>query len=148
MSTITLTDLVGREVVSGSTAESLGKVKTLVLDRPASVVERLQVAGTKRNPELVEWRRIQSIGDDVVLVRSDDDVHESDSDADELYTRGEIDIVGSRVLDTHGFDRGTVSDLHIDATSGDVVAFLTDQGRIPAGRIRALGTYALVVDPE
>ena len=145
MSTVTLSELIDREVVSGSTAESIGEIKSLVLDRQGQRVRRVQVAGSKRSPELVEWRRIESVGSDAVLVRAETDVHDSDDNDDALYTRGEIEIVGARVLDTLGFERGAVTDLHIDAESGDVLAFMTDHGRIPTDRVESLGSYALVV---
>lgn len=146
--TTTVSDVLGRRVVSSADANELGTVDAFVLDRPASRIERVQVGGSRRKPELVEWRHIDSIGSDAVMVGASDDVHGSEVDEDELYVRGDIDVVGAQVLDTGGRLRGTVTDLHFDADDGSVVAALTDEGRIPADRIRALGTFALVVDAD
>ncbi len=145
--TIAMSDVLGRQVVSVADAETVGEVRALVLDRQASQVERLQVAGRKRSAELVDWNRIDGVGPDAVMIKAGDDVHPKEAE-DEPYVRGDIEIIGAMVLDTAGYDVGTVSDLHIDASTGEVLAAMTATGRIPAERIRSLGTFALVVDPE
>lgn len=138
--------ILGRSVVGADDALELGEVKAVVLDRAASTVQRLQVAGSKRSPEMVEWDDIENLGADAIMVRSSDSVHDSDDDADADYVRGDIEIIGARVLDTAGYAIGTVEDVTFDAASGAVIAAQTDQGTIPSDRIRSLGTYALVVD--
>ncbi len=145
--TIAVSDVLGRQVVSVADAENVGEVRALVLDHQASRVERLQVAGRKRSAELVDWNRIDGVGPDAVMIKDGGDVHPKD-DEDEPFVRGDIEIIGAMVLDTAGYDIGTVTDLHIDATTGEVMAAMTAAGRIPADRIRSLGTFALVVDPE
>lgn len=143
---IALSDLVGREVVAVATAENIGEVKAVVLDRAATRVERIQVGGRKRSPELVDWSRVERVGADAVMVASADAVHESRQDEpDDLYVRGDIAIVGARVLDVSGRLRGVVTDVHIAERSGEIRAFMTDQGRVPADAVRSLGTFALVI---
>lgn len=141
-----VSDVLGRRVVAVEDAEEIGEVKAFVLDRSGSAVRRLHVAGRKRSAELVDWNDIESVGADAVMVGSARDVSDSSREVDDEFVKGDIEILGARVLDTAGYAVGEVTDLHFDAVTGEVVAAMTDEGRIDASRIRALGTYALVVD--
>ncbi len=142
----TLSELRNRRVVALDDATEVGEVKNIVVDRTASRVERVQVAGRKRSPELVDWDRVRSVGDDAVMIASADAVHESrDEEDDDSYVRGDIPIVGAQVTTTQGFSAGEVTDLHIDTSSGDVLAAMTTEGRVSADRIKSLGTFGLII---
>lgn len=144
---IALTEVLGRKVVALDDAEDIGTFEAIVPDRAGRVIERIQIGGRKRSPELVDWDRVTSVGKDAVMVESADAAHQSREDEpDDLYVRGKIEIIGARVLDTDGFEAGEVTDLHFDTETGEITAAMTDDGRIPAERIRSLGTYALVID--
>ena len=60
--------------------------------------------------------------------------------------KGVVTMLGTRVLDVGGRRVGTVVDVEFDIDSGGGVRVVTGQGSIEAGRLRALGFYALVVD--
>lgn len=144
---ISLADVLGRKVVALDDAEDIGSLEAVVPDRAGRHIERIQIGGRKRSPELVDWGQIASVGTDAIMVRSSDAAHESrDDEPDDLYVRGDIKIIGARVLDTDGFEGGEVTDLHFDSETGEITAAMTDGGQIPADRIRSLGTYALVID--
>lgn len=145
MTTISLSNIEDLEVVTISDAEVVGTVETVVLDRSARAVQRVRVGGSKRSPEMVDWRDIAAVGPDVVTLGAADAVHPSRDDEDELYVRGDVTIIGARVLDDAGFEHGSVKDLHFDDETGDTVAFLTDAGRIPVDDVHSLGGHALVV---
>lgn len=139
-------ELLDRPVVAIDTAAEVGTVKNLVIDRAATRVERIQVAGRSRSPELVEWSQVHSVGSDAVMIGSPEVVHESRStDDDDLYIRGDIEIIGAQVTTTSGFHAGTVTDLHIDADTGSILAAMTSEGRVAVDRIKSFGTFGLVV---
>ena len=145
--TVSYTELLDRPVIAVSDAQEVGSVKNLVLDRAASRVERIQVAGRKRSPELVDWERIRSVGADAVMINASDAVHESRADEDDdLYVRGDIEVIGAAVTTSAGFDDGEVTDLHIDAGTGAILAAMTSNERVDADRIRSLGTFGLIID--
>ena len=86
------------------------------------------------------------MGADAVIITSQDAVHASRADEDDKsYVRGDIEILGANTTTTGGFGAGTISDLHIDPSSGAVIAALTSEGRVPADQIRSLGTFGLII---
>ena len=55
-------------------------------------------------------------------------------------------MLGTRVLTVDGREVGKVADVEFDTDTGAVVRVVTDEGPIAPGQLRALGSYALVVD--
>ncbi len=147
MATLRLTELLEREVVALDDAESIGNVESVVLDDRGGAVSALRVGGRKRSPDLVPWTAISDVGGAAVMVRRHDAVTHGHAGEHALaYTRGDIKVLGARVLDDRGFDRGEVTEVHLDAASGDVIAYLTTAaGRVERRSVRGLGTHALVI---
>ncbi|MEZ5219557.1 MAG: PRC-barrel domain-containing protein [Ilumatobacteraceae bacterium] len=141
---VTFSDADARTVVSGDTAETLGEVRGFVVDRTGRQIEAVHIAKRGRRSELVPWSAITSFGDDAVVVSSADQVHRVEDDRELEAVRGHITVRGSRVLDADGFERGEVRDAMFGA-DGRLTGILTDDGRIAADRILALGSYALVI---
>ncbi len=143
---ITLNELLDRRVVAVDDGTEIGDVKNVVLNREGSRVERIQVGGRRRSPELVDWPRIHRVGEDAVMIASAESVHESrDNEDDDSYVRGDIAILGAQVTTTRGFSAGEVTDLHIDPDTGAVVAAMTTEGRVGVEHIRSLGTFGLII---
>lgn len=141
-----INETIGRRVVASDTAEEIGEVKTFVISPDGKSVTQLQVTGRKRNAMLVDWNDVDSLGADVVMVSGLDRLHEPDDDRADDMVRGNIEFVGSRVVSTDGRDLGTVSDVHFDDVSGEVLALIGDGvGRVGAENIHSLGSYAAVV---
>lgn len=138
----------GRPVVAADTAESLGEVKGFVVDPTASRVEAVHVSGRGRKAEVVPWTSVHSFGDDAVVAEQADSTEQVSTDYEKAAVKGKIAAVGSRVLSTAGFEIGTVEDVMFDTGTGELTGVLTEGGRIAADRLRSLGSYALVVDPE
>jgi sporulation protein YlmC with PRC-barrel domain len=57
-------------------------------------------------------------------------------------------VRGTRVLNTAGFEVGTVDDVMFDAASGELTGATTTGGYIEAKRFKAVGSYALIVEVE
>jgi len=145
--TVSLTQLEGRRVVATDDAKQIGQVEHLVLSPDARRVEAIHVAGKKQHADIVGWADISSIGSDAVMVTSATSARQSESDANAKFVKGDVVIIGARVLDTEGYEIATVTDLQFDIDSGGIVGVTTTTGTIDANRIRSLGTFALVVDP-
>ena len=145
---ISMSAALGRRVIAQDTADEVGEVKAFVIDRSGRSIDRVQVAGRARHARLIDWSDIATFGPDAVMITAHDAVHEPADDRDADVVRGNVDVLGARILDTSGFEHGTVADLEFDPGSGDIVAVVAADGHIDRQRIRALGTYALVVDPD
>lgn len=145
---VSMSAALGRRVIAQDTADEIGHVKAFVVDRSGRRIERVQVSGRRRNALLVDWPDIATFGPDAVMVAAHDDVHEPADDRDTEVVRGDVEVLGARILDTSGFEHGTVADLELDPGSGDIVGVVAADGHIDRQRIRALGTYALVIDPD
>ena len=139
--------MIGQPVIAIDTAEEIGDVKHFVVSADVSRVERLHIDGRKKNALFAEWSDLESFGSDRVMVTAADASAGSDDERDLDAAKGNIELLGSRVLDTAGFEHGTVADAIFDADSGAVVAIITDDDtRVDQARIRSLGSYAVVVE--
>lgn len=144
----TFTAAEGRAVVAADTADDIGEIKGFVVDTSASRVEGVHIAGRGRRAEILPWSSIRSFGDDAVIAEAADAADRASDDREKEAARGNIVLLGTRVLSTEGFELGTVDDAMFDPDSGDITGILTDAGHIGPERLRSLGSYALVVDPE
>jgi uncharacterized protein YrrD len=137
----------GRRVVAVDTAEDVGTVKAFVLDHTGRHITHLHVAGGRRSAQLVNWSDLTAFGSDAVMVASQDAVTDSVQERADEMVRGHVEAIGARVLDTAGFEHGTVTDIQFDPDNGTVLAAVGVDSRWPGDTIRALGSYALIIDP-
>ncbi len=139
--------MTGQSVIALDTAEEIGKVKHFVVSADGQRIERLHIDGRKKKALFTEWGDLESFGADRVMVKAADATAGSEDDRDLDVASGDIELIGTRVLDTAGFEHGKVADATFDSVSGAIVAIHTDSDvAIDSGRIRSLGSYALVVD--
>ena len=137
----------GQPVIAVDSAEEIGTVKHFVVASDASRIERLHIDGRRSKALVAEWSALESFGADRVMVTSADEPSASSDDRDIAAAKGKIDLIGARVLDTAGFEQGTVADASFDADSGVITAVHTSEGiDIAQDRIHSLGTSALGVD--
>lgn len=147
MSERTMKDMTGHSVIAIDTAEEIGSVKHFVVSADGRQIERLHIDGRKKNALFTEWSDLESFGNDRVMVTAADATAGSDDGRDIDIATGNIELLGSRVLDTAGFDHGKVADATFDSTNGSIVSIVTDGDHVvDSGRIRSLGSYALVID--
>ena len=147
MSQHTMKSMKGQSVIALDTAEEIGNVKHFVVSADGQRIERLHIDGRKKKALFTEWGDLESFGTDRVMVKAADATAGSQDDRDLDVASGDIELIGSRVLDTAGFEHGKVADGTFDSDSGAIVDILTDSdAAIDSRRIRSLGSYALVVD--
>ena len=135
----------GRPVVAADTAENIGEIKGFVVDTTATRIESVHIGGRGRKAKVIPWSSIHSFGADAVMADTAGAVAEVESEHDKQAVKGKIEARRTRVLDTNGFEQGTVEDVMFDATSGDLTGVLTTAGHVDGSRLRSLGSYALVV---
>ncbi|MEP1126385.1 MAG: PRC-barrel domain-containing protein [Ilumatobacter sp.] len=147
MSEHTMKAMKGQAVIALDTAEEIGEVKHFVVSADGRRIERLHIDGRGKKALFTEWGDLESFGADRVMVKAADATAGSHDDRDLDVASGDIELIGSRVLDTAGFEHGRVVDAMFDSTSGAIVSIVTESDvTVDSGRIRSLGSYALVVD--
>ena len=142
----TFGNALGRPVVAADTAETLGEVKSFVVDRTASQVEAIHVSGRGSDAQIVPWNAITSFGADAVIAKAAHVTEPVSTDRDVETAKGNIAALDARVLTTTGFEIGKAMDVTFDADTGKLTSVHTEEGPIDADRLRSLGSYALVVD--
>ncbi len=136
-----LKELTGTRVMSKASAQKMGKVEGVVLDVPPRRVVALQVG----RDELVDWDDVSGVGTDAVVVESEDRVRNAADAREERAMAGAFDWKGKRVLSDHGNELGTVTEVELDEVSGSIEAVETTEGRVASDRLRAVGSYCVVV---
>ncbi len=147
MSSHKMQSMTGQPVIAIDTAEEIGKVKHFVVDRNVERIDRLHIDGRKKKAVFVEWGNLESFGADRVMITTETDPHRSDAERDIDAARGDIELLGTRVLDTTGLERGVVTDATFDSETGRIISIDTSNDlSIVAASIHSLGSYAVVVD--
>jgi len=141
-----MTRALGRAVVSGDDASTIGSVRAMVVDKAGRRIEALHVNGRARRAQLLDWDDIAAFGPDAVITRRSAALHDVVDDLQEDMVRGRITVLGGRVLGADGFERGRVDDVAFDPRTGQLAELTVGRERIPARAVRGLGHYCWVVD--
>lgn len=141
-----LSETSGTKVMSKASAQKIGKVERVLVDIPPRRVVALQVG----RDDLVDWEAVSGVGSDAVVVESEDRLRTAADAREERALAGDFDWKGKRVMSDHGNEMGTVTDVEFDEATGAIELVATTEGRLAADRMRAIGSYCLVVrhDPE
>lgn len=148
MTTDTFMNVEGRRVVASDTAESIGSVKGFVLDGAGRRIESIHVDGRGKRALILDWSAVAAFGADAVMATAGVEPSKIDDDHQKAAVKGVVTMLGTRVLNVNGREVGTVADVEFDTDSGAVVRVVTGHGAIDADRVRALGSYALVVEED
>ena len=135
----------GRQVVSTSTAETVGRVDYLLVDP----VARRVVGVSVKKAGLLRWRDLTAFGADAVTVASVDLLVDQDAELDRFVGK-EHDPVGKRALTSAGDELGAVTDVAFAPDSGEVTGLVldTDTGTVAGVRLLGIGSYAVVVEAQ
>lgn len=135
---------IGTRVVSRASADELGRLEGVVLDVAGRRVGAVQV-GKGRKATVVAWGDVTGFGPDAIVVAGDDVLRAPDDDRAARTVKGDLAVLGARVLDDAGNLLGQVDDVELDEASGAVLHLTVGDQRVDADRIRGLGSFALVV---
>ncbi len=148
--TVAMTDVVDLDVVDEETAANVGTVKALWADRSGRHISSVDVSDGLMSSRVLNWRQVVAVGPDALVTSSsggepNDDEDTSVDGADEATS---LSYIGANVLTSDGVLVGSVTDVHFEESSGAVTALMTTEGRVDGQRIRSLGSFAVVVDPD
>jgi uncharacterized protein YrrD len=139
-------DAMGRQVVSTSTAATVGKVDEFVIDPARRAVIALLLKKTDHGDTL-RWGDLTAFGADAVTVAGADRIVAADAEVTALSGKNHR-VIGKRVLSTLGDELGIVSDIEFDPQSGAILAVMLHDSSLEGARVIGLGSYAVVVLPE
>jgi sporulation protein YlmC with PRC-barrel domain len=136
----------GRRVVNRDTAETLGKVKRILVDPTSARAVAIELSGAPSDRALVEWGSLAGFGPDAVVVPSGEVLRGPRDAREEAFVAGRSEVLGKRVLTDQGELLGELKDVELEEASGDVQAFELDRARrIPVRRLVAVGPYAVII---
>jgi len=137
----------GRKVVARDTAETIGQLSGLVVDVASRRAVAVQV-GKGRGARVADWSAITGMGPDAVVVDTEDSLREPRNDREQRFVKGEVALLDGRVLSDRGNSQGSLDDLELDDSSGEVGALFAGDHQIAASRLLAIGGYAIVVQGD
>ncbi len=142
-----LHEAMGRSVVARDTAETVGQVHGAVVDVASHRIAALQV-GKGHKGRLADWAAITGVGPDAVVIDGESSLRAASGNREERILKGDIALLGGRVLTDKGDGLGALDDVEFDETTGDVLTLICGETSVPATRLRSVGGFALVVATE
>lgn len=138
---------IGRKVVSRETAETIGHLQGVLLDVASRRVIAVQV-GKGRGARVADWSAVTGMGPDAVVVATEGSLREPSHEREQRFVKGDVAVLDGRVLSDRGNLHGSLDDLELDDSTGEVVALLAGDHQIGGSRLLAIGGYAIVVQGD
>jgi len=142
-----LREAIGRAVVARDTAETVGQVRGAVVDVGARRIAAVQV-GKGHKAQLVDWDAITGVGPDAVVIAGEASLRSGRGEREERIVKGDIALLGGRVLTDRGDALGPLDDVEFDETSGEILTLICGETTVAAARLRSVGGFAVVVATE
>jgi len=142
-----LREALGRAVVARDTAETVGQIHGAVVDVGSRRIAALQV-GKGRKAQMADWDAITGMGPDAVVITGEARLRSGHGDREERIVKGDIDLLGGRVLTDRGDALGPLDDVEFDETTGEILTLICGDTAVAAARLRAVGGFAVVVATE
>jgi sporulation protein YlmC with PRC-barrel domain len=139
-------EALGREVVSSSTAETVGQVAEFVIDPQSHSIVAVTVKKTQHG-DTVLWTALSAFGDDAVTVPGAEVILDANDAVAALAGKNQR-LVGKRVLNTDGEDLGPVTDAEFDPATGQLTALLLANDVVRGERLIGIGSYAAIVHAD
>ena len=141
------TEAKGHKIVDTSRAETVGRVRSLLVDPRSRSVVALRLKKTDHG-ELLRWNQLSAFGHDAVTIADTSALVEKDEEL-EPFRGKRRRLLKKRVLTTGGDELGTVRDVEFDAETGRLTRIVLREGEdISADRLVGVGSYAVVVRSE
>lgn len=126
-------NLLGRSIVSQSDGKIVGQVRDIVFDHDTNEALSLVIADKDLfgliDAVVVPWRFVRSVSGDVVMVESAQSAMKlRDDPRSQGAIKRETVLSGTTILSDKGESLGTLADMFIDATSGNVVGYAVSGG--------------------
>jgi len=141
---ISLRDALGRSVVARDSAETLGQLHGAVVDATGRRVAAIQV-GKGRKARLADWDKITGVGPDALVVGTEADLRDAADAREQGVIKGDVPLLGGRVLTDRGDELGALDDVQVDEATGALGDLLAGGTAVAADRLLSVGSYAIVV---
>ncbi len=141
-----LSEATGREVVSSSTAETVGQVAELVIDPQSHSIVAVTLKKTQHG-DTVLWSALSAFGVDAVTVPGAEVILDANDEVAALAGKDQR-LLGKRVLNLDGEDLGKVTDVEFDPATGLLTALLLANGAVRGDLLVGIGSYAAVVHAD
>ncbi|HEX3827930.1 MAG TPA: hypothetical protein VHV82_11735 [Sporichthyaceae bacterium] len=132
------------DVVSTSTAATVGRVEGFVVRPAPARIVALRLGKTPTKDTLLDWSRLSAFGPDAVTVDSMEELHPAASGVEHDLADSSRDLLGKLALSEAGDGLGTVTDVEFDPASGAVLTIMTDRQNMAGDQLIGLGEYAAV----
>ena len=142
-----LRDAMSRSLMARDTAEPVGQLHGAVVDAATKRIVALQV-GKGHKARVADWSSITGIGPDAAVVDTAASLRAAAGEREERVVKGDITLLGGRVLSDRGDVLGALDDVEFDEETGQIEALVCGGATIPAARLRSVGGYAMVVAAE
>jgi uncharacterized protein YrrD len=136
----------GRQVVSTTTAATVGKVDDFVIDPHTHAVVALRLKKADAGATL-RWSDITAFGADAVTVSGAEKLTDAPPELAALSGKDHR-VLSKRVLATTGDELGAVQDVDFDPETGIISALVLAGGSVAGVRLIGVGSYAVVVQAE
>jgi sporulation protein YlmC with PRC-barrel domain len=143
---VKFSDATGRQVVSTTTAATVGKIDEFVVDPRRRAVVAVALKKTEDGTTLA-WPNITAFGADAVTVTGADVLTEPTPEIIALSGK-DHQLLGKRVLSTGGDELGKVDDVEFDEETGTITALLLPGGEVAGIQLVGVGSYAVVVQAD
>jgi len=142
-----LRDAMGISVVARDTAETVGQLHGAVVDVATGQIAALQV-GRGHKARLADWTSITGVGPDAAVLDSAASLRSAHGEREERVIKGDVALLGGRVLTDRGDLLGALDDIEFDEATGRIETLVCDGVAVPVARLRSIGGYAIVVATE
>jgi sporulation protein YlmC with PRC-barrel domain len=133
-----------RKVISTTGAETVGRVRDLIVDARSRTVVALALRKTEGDGDILPWAEMKSFGQDAITVQGPERIVKAEGELAVLADKDHR-VLGKRVLTDRGDEMGSVSDIEFDPETGAVRALLLGKEEISGERLHAIGSYAVIV---
>ncbi|MDQ3856201.1 MAG: PRC-barrel domain-containing protein [Chloroflexota bacterium] len=124
-------ELVGLPIVTFSEGEQIGKVRDILFDPDQNRVVALLTdeGGWFSSARVVPWQNLQTIGEDAIIVPDRGAEVKADSDRYiQHIMQTDNTLTGTRVFTDDGRDLGTIGDMYVDDSTGQVTGYEVSGG--------------------
>lgn len=123
-------DLVGMPIINLTNGETVGRVKDVLFDPTSHQFVGIEMdgGGWLKGPRKIHFDDFAGIGEDAITILEDSVIMKALPCEESVIT--EDKVVGSRVLTKDGNELGTISDIIIDLTTGNITHYQISDGII------------------
>ena len=137
----------GRKVVALSTADTIGKVRSFLVDPASRSVVALRLKKTDQG-DVVRWDDLSAFGADAITVEDPTAITELDGELEGLRGKRHR-LLKKRVLTTGGDELGNVTDVEFDPDTGGLTNIILDgDAELAADRLVGVGSYAVIMQEQ